>query len=119
MARNVTTTYLSIWDTDIIPDQKAIIDCIQKLRMDKTDVTYPYNGICFDVPKMIKILFSEKRDIRILFRHQNKMEGLYSHLLVGGAVIMNREKYSASGGENENTMDGEMMTLIGTTALLV
>lgn len=101
MAKFVTTPYISIWDADIIPDKKAIIESISHLRNEKADVAYPYNGICYDISQLIKSLYFKKKDVRLLHRQKNKMERLYSHPLVGGAVIMNREKYLAAGGENE------------------
>lgn len=101
MAVSVSTPYLAIWDADIIPDKNAIIKCMEQLRNKEADVAYPYNGICYDIPKSLKSLYFKKRDIRFLFRHINKMERLYSHALVGGAVIVNKEKYIEAGMENE------------------
>lgn len=101
MTKYVTTPYISIWDADIIPDKKAIIDCIEHLRSKEADFSLPYNGICYDIPNSIKYLYFKKKDIRILHRHKSKMERLYSHPLVGGAVMINREKYIQAGGENE------------------
>lgn len=101
MILSVNTPYLAIWDADIIPDKKAIIECLDQLNHKKVDVTYPYNEICLDIPEIFKSLYFAKKDIRLLFRHLNKMERLYPHALVGGAVIMNKEKYIQAGGENE------------------
>jgi len=101
MIKSISTSYIAIWDTDIVPDKKAVLQCMQRLRNNEKDVCYPYNGICYDIPEPIKILYFKKRDIRILSRHINKMDRLYPHLLVGGAVIVNKEKYLMAGGENE------------------
>jgi predicted glycosyltransferase involved in capsule biosynthesis len=101
MVRQVKTAYLAIWDADIVVDKRAIVDCADKLRKNEADVTYPYNGICFDVPDIVKNAFLKKEDVRFLFRHKNKMERLYPHPLVGGAVMMNIEKYLQAGAENE------------------
>lgn len=103
MVMQVKTSYLAIWDVDIVVDKKAIINCIENLRKGEvdTDVAYPYNGLCFDVPDIIKYAFFKKKDYRFLFRHKSKMDRLYSHLLVGGAVLVNRKKYIEAGMENE------------------
>ena len=101
MSVSIKTPYLSIWDADIIPDKKAIIECVEQLRNKEADVAYPYNGICYDIPKSLKSLYFKKRDIRFPFRHINKMERLYPHPLVGGAIIVNKEKYIEIGMENE------------------
>ena len=101
MLKLVNTPYISIWDADIIPDKKVIAECIERLRSQYADIAYPYNGICYDIPELIKPLYLKKMDIRLLYRHINKMERLYPHALVGGAVMMNRERYKYAGGESE------------------
>lgn len=101
MSVSVKTSYLAIWDADIIVDKKVVADCMDKLRKKEADVVYPYNGICFDIPDIIKNVFFRRKDHRFLLRHKNKMDRLYSHLLTGGAVIVNRKMYIAAGMENE------------------
>lgn len=101
MLREVTTSYVALWDVDIVVDKKAIIEAVIQLRSGAVDVAIPYNGICFNVPEFIRGLYLKRRDIRLLFRHKNKMNWLYNHLLVGGAVILNTQKYISAGGENE------------------
>lgn len=95
------TLYTSIWDVDIVPDKKAIIECLTQLRNNNADISYPYNGICYDVTEILKPLYFKKKDVRLLYRHKNKMNLLYPYPLVGGAIIMNRDKYIQAGGENE------------------
>lgn len=101
MTKDIVTPYLAIWDADIVVDKKAIIEAVTKLRNKEADITFPYNGICMDVPEIIRTLFLKKNDIRILYRHKSKMNQLYPHMLVGGAVIADREKYIQGGMENE------------------
>ena len=101
MASQIKTPYLAIWDADIVPDEKAILACIEELRKQSCDLAFPYDGKCYNVSAVIKSLFSQKKDIRILLRHRGKMALLYDHELVGGAVMMNRESYIQSGMENE------------------
>lgn len=101
MTLKVNTTYIAIWDADIIVDVKSVMDCMEKLREDIADIAYPYNGICYDIPDIIKAIFFKKKDIRFLFKNKNKMDKLYPRLLVGGAVLMNKSKYSLAGMENE------------------
>lgn len=101
MTKSVTTSYISIWDADIIPDKKAVIECMRQLRSQKADITLPYNGICYDIAQSIKSLYFKRKDIRILYRHKSKMDLLYHRALVGGAILMNRMKYIQAGKENE------------------
>lgn len=98
--RTLHTKYIAIWDVDIVVDKKAICEAMKQLRTE-ADVAYPYNGVCFDVPEVIKRLYFKHQDIRMLIRHKDKMNLLYKHQLVGGAVIIDTNKYLQSGGDNE------------------
>lgn len=101
LIQEVNTPFFAIWDVDIIIDKKAINKAVCHLRQD-SDVVYPYNGICYNVSRIIRNLFFMKKDIRVLYRHQNKMEYLYLHTLVGGAFFISKEMYIKAGGDNEN-----------------
>nr|WP_297169245.1 galactosyltransferase-related protein [uncultured Dysgonomonas sp.] len=101
MTHFLSTPYLGIWDADIVVDKNAIMDVVTKLRNKEADVALPYNGICMDVPEIMRSLFVKNNDPRLLHRHRNKMGYLYPHFLVGGAIIVNREKYIQAGQENE------------------
>jgi Galactosyltransferase. len=100
MTESVNTKYLSIWDTDAVVDKKAICDSMRHLR-EEADVAYPYNGLFYEVPEVIKRYYFKHRDIRILKRHVGKMKLLYERPLVGGAMIVKKDKYLRSGGESE------------------
>lgn len=73
MAKGVDTPYISIWDIDIVIDTKVIIEAVMKLR-NEYDITYPYNGMCFEVPPIIKSMYLSRMDIRLLYRQMGKME---------------------------------------------
>lgn len=101
MAHNVDTKFLAIWDSDILIDKKTIEKSINQLRNENADVSFPYNGQCFEVSEIIRNLYLKKKDIRLLYRNKAKMDLLYEQLLVGGAVFVNKEKYVYAGMENE------------------
>ncbi|PXV65849.1 GT2 family glycosyltransferase [Dysgonomonas alginatilytica] len=101
MVKDISSPYIALWDSDIVIDKNAILEAVTKLRNKEADITLPYNGICLEIPEIIRTLFIKKNDLKILHRHQNKMDRLYPHLLVGGAVIVDREKYIQAGMENE------------------
>ena len=100
MVNKIHTTYLSIWDTDAVVDKNAICDSMKHLRAE-ADVAYPYNGLFYEVPEVIKRYYLKHQDIRILKRHIGKMKLLYERPLVGGAVIVKTDKYLQAGGESE------------------
>lgn len=102
MTRKVNTPYLAIWDADIIPDKKSIIEAVSQLRNGNYSIAYPYNGVCLNISKVMRNLFFKKKDLRFLMKNLNKMDTLYPDLLVGGAVFLNKNIYSSLGMENEH-----------------
>ena len=101
MARNVNTRIISLWDTDIVIDKKAIEQSVNQLRNGYADVSYPYNGQCYEVLEIIRDIFLRKKDIRMLYRNVIKMDLLYPQNLVGGAIFILKDKYFCAGMENE------------------
>jgi predicted glycosyltransferase involved in capsule biosynthesis len=97
----IKTPIIALWDADIVVDKKAIIEAIGKVRTKDADVAYPYNGICLNIPEIIRSYYLRTKDVRILYRNKNKLATLYDHPLVGGGVVINREKYIQAGMENE------------------
>lgn len=95
------STYVAIWDTDILPFKEAITECINKLRNKDADFTLPYNGLCYDVAGAVKSLFIQKKNNKILLKNMDKLHLLYPTILYGGAVILSKEAFVNSGGENE------------------
>lgn len=102
MTLSVKTPYIAIWDADIVIDKKAIINSINQLRSNNADVVCPYKGLCYDIPIILRELYLKRRDIRILYRHINKMDLLYDKNLVGGAVLIKKEAFIKIGMDNES-----------------
>lgn len=101
MAKNINTPYIAIWDADIVIDKKAVICSINQLRENNADISFPYNGICFNTSDIIRSLYLKNKNIKFLYKNINKMDYLYEKLLVGGAVLLNRDQYIYAGLENE------------------
>lgn len=101
MTSNIETPFMAIWDADIAIDKENIEQSLMLLRNKKADIVYPYNGKCFDVSPILRTFYLKKKTIRSLHKHKNKMELLHDRLLVGGAVLMDKEKFVYAGMENE------------------
>lgn len=101
MIERVQSPYIAIWDADIIPDKKTILNSVSQLRNNDISLSYPYNGFCYDISGIIREMFLSKKDIRFLYRHKNKMNLLHKHSLVGGAVFMKKSHFYLVGLENE------------------
>jgi predicted glycosyltransferase involved in capsule biosynthesis len=101
MVRETNTPFFAIWDTDVVVDKNATVSVMKRLRNGEAEMALPYNGICMEVPDIIRELYLTKRNIKMLYRHKDKMERLYPQTLVGGAVFFNKEKFVEIGMENE------------------
>lgn len=101
LVNNIGSPYIAIWDTDVVIDKDAIFCCVNSLRNHNSDISFPYNGICYNTPDLIRKIFLENKDIRFLYRNISKMNLLYDKYLVGGAVLINRDRYLYVGAENE------------------
>jgi predicted glycosyltransferase involved in capsule biosynthesis len=101
MLKTVSTPFVAIWDVDTIAESTAIGECIDELRKGNADISLPYNGVCLDTSRIFRTLYLKKQDEAILVRNIHKMNRLSEHILVGGAVMMNRQKFITLGGENE------------------
>lgn len=95
------TNIVGIWDTDVILHWSQIVDSVKAVK-EGTTLCYPYDG---------SFLFLDKEQSRwvrkdiISFLSNQNIKKPYSRLgrtSVGGAFIVNKEKYLQAGGENEN-----------------
>lgn len=102
MTSMVKTPFLSLWDADIVVPKNQIIDSLMKLRTYEYDVSFPYNGKCWSVSKIIRICYlTDILDIEFLENNRNKMCQMYQGDMYGGAIFLNTEKYICAGKENE------------------
>jgi len=101
MIQLVDSKFLGIWDADVIIDKKQIVDSISNLRNGDIDIAYPYDGEFLDTTEIMKNLYVRKKNIGVLHKNKNKMYLPYGNKHIGGAIIVNKEKYEAAGGENE------------------
>ena len=115
MVRECDTPYLTVWETDIIVPPCQVLQSIELIRSQQADFVSPYEKNALDTSKIIRELFLEDGDWKILEKHQKKMEKMYPPNPVGGAFFANREKYIESGLENLKfygwgVEDGERVT---------
>ena len=101
MANAANTPFLSIWDADTVVDKEPILKAVSHLRDGSADVAFPFNGYFMETPDILRNYYLEKKNIKILYRHQNKLALLYEKPIVGGAVLFNKEKFITIGMDNE------------------
>ena len=95
------TTYVAVWDADVIVPFEQIIASVNILRKEQAFLTLPYDGRACLTDKYFASLFKETGDIEIFKRLLPAMPLMYGYHSTGGAFITNKEKYLAAGGENE------------------
>lgn len=101
LSLQVTTPIIGLWDADVVIDKRAILEAIDSMRTHYVDIAYPYNGQFFETSEIMRKYYLETKDIRVLYRNTAKLNYLYNHPMVGGAIFVNREKYINAGMENE------------------
>lgn len=101
IADKVKTSFLCIWDVDVIILPTQMIEAIGKLRNEGYDVALPYDGRALDTSEIIRELFVQSRSLEILRKQQMKMQPLHQSLtLRGGAVFITTNAYRKAGMEN-------------------
>jgi predicted glycosyltransferase involved in capsule biosynthesis len=63
---------------------------------------YPYEDYFYDVPEVIRRIFIEKKDLKVLKQTTSLHKPLYTPGPVGGAFMVNRRRYIEAGMENEH-----------------
>ncbi len=100
MVDNCKTPFLSVWETDIVVPPEQVIAAVEMLRNNSADFTSPYEKKALDTSFLIRQLFYENQDWKLLDKHQNKMKKMYPPNPVGGAFFANKLKYIEAGMEN-------------------
>jgi predicted glycosyltransferase involved in capsule biosynthesis len=102
LVNKVTTPFFAVWDADVIAEKKQILDAVEMLRNNESDMAYPYDGRFWDTSEPIRKLYLMRPNIKILYKYLNYMQLTYGKESKGGAVLLNTEKYYKIGKDNEN-----------------
>ena len=103
MMENVLTSYVSIWDVDVIAPSQQVQDSIDILRNKEANFVYPYNKLFLETTYIIRNMFLDKnQDMQVLIKNQKRMNVLYPPNPVGGAFFCDLASYKESGLENEH-----------------
>jgi glycosyltransferase involved in cell wall biosynthesis len=96
------TPFVSVWETDTIAPPDQIISAIKMLRSKEAVMSIPCDGRFYSCDKVSSDLFKRIPDIDILMNRVPVMNLMHGYHSVGGAFIVNKEKYLEAGGENES-----------------
>jgi len=97
-----STPYIGVWDADAIAPPLQIHEAVNKLRSNEAVLSFPYDGRFYSCEKVLCDLFKKHINIDTLIKRLPAMNLMHVYHSVGGAYIVNKEKYIEAGGENEN-----------------
>ncbi len=97
-----TTTFVAVWDADVLVAKNQIVKSMQLLREKEADFVLPYEKNLLDTSKIIRDLYYQERNINMLKNNSAKMKKMYPPVAVGGGFMANRNSYIESGIENLN-----------------
>lgn len=96
------TNIVAIWDADVIVDAKQINEAADAVKKGTT-LSYPYNG------RFLFLSKEQSNDVKndvISFSNDTNKDKVKTPTMgrpsVGGAFIVNKQRYLQAGGENEN-----------------
>jgi len=96
------TSFVSIWDTDVIVPTSQIVKAIELLRNREADFVYPYEKYFLDTSPILRKMFLRNPEIEFLEQNIKKMKEMYPPNPLGGAFLANLKSYKESGLENES-----------------
>jgi GT2 family glycosyltransferase len=96
-----STPYIAVWDTDAIAAPGQIADAVTALRNQVAVMAFPFDGRFYEVSGTLYNLFCITLKFEALLNNLNLMPLRYGYNMVGGAFMVNREKYITAGMENE------------------
>jgi glycosyltransferase involved in cell wall biosynthesis len=101
LLESLETTYVAVWDANVIAPPYQIVTAVKMLRSGEVVMSFPYDGRYFSCDKVSSCLFKRIPEIEILMNRVPVMSLMHGYHSLGGAFIVNKEKYLEAGGENE------------------
>lgn len=82
------TSFLAIWDADVILNPLQLLLGLEMLRHDEADMVFPFDGNFYAVPKFIKEVFLQHMDrLEILEHSIGRMTLMHNFPSVGGGFL--------------------------------
>lgn len=102
MVETLETSFVAVWDSDVLIPVDQIVQSVDILRRGEADFVYPYEKQFLDTSPILRKLFLETGSIEILEQNTKKMKEMYAPTPVGGAFLANVKAYKESGLENKD-----------------
>ena len=101
MIKSANTRFIALWDADAIAPENQVIEARNMLRETNCDLIFPYDGRYYHTPPHLRKLYTQEKHTKVLCDNIGKLPLMHGIHSVGGAIMMNREKYIDAGMENE------------------
>lgn len=102
MLRSISTPFAAVLDSDVIIPFEQVKKSIELLRNGNAKFILPYHRKFLDTSTLIRKLYVERQDVRILNKYQHKMVEMNAPRPVGGAYFCDVEEYCRLGLEDES-----------------
>lgn len=119
-ARDISSTLIALWDTDIVIPYVQLACCVERLLTRGCDLGFPFDGRCVDFadhardaclsPAMQEVadatspprVEEHERTVTVLTGSGARLTGhAVTRVCVGGAVLFRRDVFMAGGMENQ------------------
>ncbi|MFO8029777.1 MAG: galactosyltransferase-related protein [Cyclonatronaceae bacterium] len=100
-ARFCKTSFLALWDADVIVPIQQIHKAFDLLQRKEADFVIPYMNQALDTSPILREIYYKTRDINVLMNNMGKMREMYMPNPVGGCFICNSNLFIKAGMENE------------------
>lgn len=100
MTEEADTSFVGIWDSDVLVPKVQILEAISCLR-EGVEVAFPYDGVFRDTTDVIRECYFKNRKMGFLLRNKDKMPKIYGENANGGAILVDKASYILAGKENE------------------
>ncbi len=104
MLRQANTKVAAVWDTDAIAPPMQVIDAYRAILRGETTMAYPYDGRFWAVNDFFSRRFCEayKDELLYLTNYPQPLSLMCGYYSVGGAFLVDINKYRHCGWENEH-----------------
>lgn len=101
MIRLARTPIVIVWDVDILVPLSQLYMAVEEIRKYHVVLSYPYDGICYDLTPNISKDFRRSLDWQVLLSNKDDLKTMFGELTVGGVFVIDCQKYIQLGMENE------------------
>lgn len=101
LIRRSATPIVALWDVDVVANPVQLCEAIERIRRKEAVLAWPYDGICYNVPREITGLFGANGDIKVLTSRKHNFLPMFGALNTGGIFFADKEQYMEIGMDNE------------------